>query len=75
MTSALDWLGGQHHGPAAFTPGKDPVPVVQEVGWAPGAGLDGCGKSRSTGIRSPDLPALASRKTDSDIPAHKMHGR
>jgi hypothetical protein len=23
----------------------------------PGAGLDGCGKSRPTGIRSPDLPA------------------
>jgi hypothetical protein len=21
--------------PAAFTPGKDPVPIVQEAGWAP----------------------------------------
>jgi hypothetical protein len=26
---------GQHHAPAAFTPGKDPVPTVQEAGWAP----------------------------------------
>jgi hypothetical protein len=26
---------GQHHVPAAFTPGKDPVPIVQEAGWAP----------------------------------------
>ena len=26
-------VGGQHHAPAAFTPGKDPVPIVQEVGW------------------------------------------
>jgi hypothetical protein len=27
-------------------------------GWmGPGAGLDRCGKSRPTGIRSPDLPA------------------
>jgi hypothetical protein len=27
-------------------------------GWVgPGAGLDRCGKSRPTGIRSPDLPA------------------
>jgi hypothetical protein len=26
---------GHHHAPAAFTPGKDPVPIVQEVGWAP----------------------------------------
>jgi hypothetical protein len=23
-------VGGQHHAPAAFTPGKDPVPTVQE---------------------------------------------
>jgi hypothetical protein len=22
--------------PGRFTPGKDPVPIVQEVGWAPG---------------------------------------
>ena len=25
---------GQPHAPAASTPGKDPVPIVQEVGWA-----------------------------------------
>jgi hypothetical protein len=25
-------VGGQHHAPATFTPGKDPVPLVQEVG-------------------------------------------
>ena len=29
-------VGGQRHAPAAFTPGKDPVPIVQEAGWAPG---------------------------------------
>ena len=28
-------LGGRH-APAAFTPGKDLVPIVQEAGWAPG---------------------------------------
>ena len=22
--------------PGPFTPGKDPAPIVQEVGWAPG---------------------------------------
>jgi hypothetical protein len=22
--------------PGRFTPGKDPVPIVQEAGWAPG---------------------------------------
>jgi hypothetical protein len=29
-------VGGQRHAPAAFTPGKDPVPIVQEAGLAPG---------------------------------------
>jgi len=29
-------VGGQRHAPAALPPGKDPVPIVQEVGWAPG---------------------------------------
>ena len=28
-----------------YTRGRDPVPIVQEAGWAPGAGLDGCEKS------------------------------
>jgi hypothetical protein len=27
-------VGGQHHAPTAFTPGKDPVLIVQEAGWA-----------------------------------------
>jgi hypothetical protein len=29
-------VGGQDHAPAAFTAWKDPVPIVQEGGWAPG---------------------------------------
>jgi len=29
-------MGGQRHASTAFTPGKDPVPVVEEAGWAPG---------------------------------------
>jgi len=28
-------VGGQPHAPAASSPGKDPVPIVQEAGWAP----------------------------------------
>jgi len=39
-----------------FTPGKDPVPIVQ--GWVgPRAGLDGRKISPPSGIRSPDRPA------------------
>jgi hypothetical protein len=29
-----------------FTPGKEPVPIVQEAGWAPGPVWTGAGKSR-----------------------------
>jgi len=29
-----------------FTPGKDPVPIVWEAGWAPGLVWNRCGKSR-----------------------------
>jgi hypothetical protein len=31
-------------------PGKDPVPIVQEAGWAPGPGLDGRKISSPTGL-------------------------
>jgi hypothetical protein len=50
-------VGGQHHAPAAFTPGKDPVPIVQEAGWASEPVWIGAENLASTGIRSPDLPA------------------
>jgi len=40
-----------------FTPGKDPVPIVQEVGWAPGTVWTGAENLVPTGIRSPDRPA------------------
>ena len=41
---------------SASRPGKDPVPIVQEAGWAQGP-VWKSGKSRPTGIRSPDRPA------------------
>ena len=40
-----------------FTPGKDPVPIVQEAGWAPGPVWTGAENLSPTGIRSPDRPA------------------
>jgi hypothetical protein len=36
-----------------FTPGKDTVPIVQEVGWAPGLVWTGAKNLASTGILSP----------------------
>ena len=39
-----------------FTPGKDPVPIVQEAGWDPGPVWKG-GKSCPQGDSIPDRPA------------------
>jgi hypothetical protein len=39
-----------------FTPGKDPVPIVQETGWAPGPVWTGAENLATTGIRYPDRP-------------------
>ena len=53
-----------------FTPGKDPVPIVQEAGWASGPVWTG-GKSRPpTGIRSPDRPARSQSLYPLSYPAH-----
>ena len=40
-----------------FTPGKDPVPIVQEAVWAPGPVWTGAENLAPTEIRSPDRPA------------------
>ena len=41
--------------PGRLIPGKYPVPIVQEAGWAPGPVWTGA-ENLVTGIRSPDLP-------------------
>ena len=57
MTSALRWGGWSAPRPGRFTPGKVPVPIVQEAGWAPGPVWTGAENLAPTGIRSPDRPA------------------
>ena len=54
-----------------FTSGKDPVPIVQEAEWAPGPVWTG-GKSRPTGIRSPDRPAHSQSLYRLNYPAHNL---
>jgi len=49
-------VGAQPHVPVASTPGKDPVPIVQEAGWAPGPAWTG-GKSRPHRDLIPNRPA------------------
>jgi len=36
MTKKLEGVRGQRHSPTVFTPGKDPVLIVQKAGCAPG---------------------------------------
>ena len=43
--------------PGRFTPGKDPVRIVQEAGWALGPVWTGAENLALNGIRSPDRPA------------------
>jgi hypothetical protein len=47
---------GQRHAPVAFYPRKDPVPIVQEAGWATGPVCTGAENLAPIWIRSPDCP-------------------
>jgi hypothetical protein len=40
-----------------FTPRKDPAPIIQKAGWAPGPTWTGAENLIPTGIWSPDRPA------------------
>ena len=55
-----------------FTPGKDPVPIVQEAGWAPGPVWTGAENFAPTGIRSPDRPARSQSLYRLRYPAHTI---
>ena len=50
MTTALEGGEGSKSRPGRFTPGKDPVPIVQEAGWAPGPVWTGTENLAPTGI-------------------------
>jgi len=52
-----------------FIPGKDPVPILQEAGWAPGPVWTG-GKSRPHRDLIPDRPAHSQSLYQLSYPAH-----
>ena len=56
-TSVLDGGRWSAPRPGRFTPGKHPVPTVQEAGWAPGPVWTGAENLAPTGFRSPDRPS------------------
>ena len=53
-----------------FTPGRDPVPIVQEAGWAPGPVWTGAENLAPTEIRSPGRPARSQSIYQLRYPAH-----
>ena len=58
------------HAPAALYPRKDPVPIIQEVGWAPGSVWTGAENFARHRDSNPGPSSLASRYTDWATPAH-----
>ena len=50
--------------PGRFTPGKDPVPIVWETGWAPGPVWTGAENLASPGFNPRTVQSVASRYTD-----------
>ena len=53
-----------------FTPGKEPVHIVQEAGWAPGPVWKCAENLAPTGIRSLDRPARSQSLYRLRYPAH-----
>ena len=56
-----------------FTPWKDPVPIAQEAGWAPGLVWTGAENLAPTAIRSPDRPARSQSLYGLRYLAHMQH--
>jgi hypothetical protein len=65
------WWSTPH--PGRFTPKEKPVPVVWEAGWVPGLVWMVEENVAPTGIRSPNLPPLASPYIDWATPVHSVH--
>ena len=66
-------MSGQQHARPHFTPGKDPVPIVQEAGWALGQVWTGAENIVPTGIRSPDRPTPSQSLYRLSYPAIKHY--
>jgi len=60
-------VSGQQHVPAVLYPGKDPVTILQEAGWALGPVWTG-GKSRPYRDSIPDRPARSSVAIPTELP-------
>ena len=57
-------MRGQRHAPAALCPGKDPIPIIQEAGWAPGLVWTGAENLAPPGFDPRTVQPVASHYTD-----------
>ena len=57
-------VGWSTPSPGRFTPGKDPVPIVQEAGWAPGPVWTCAENLAPPGLDPATVQPVASRYTD-----------
>ena len=74
MTNALEGGEGSASRPGrSLPPGKDPVPIVQEAGWAPRPAWTGAENFAPTGIRSPDRPARSTVTMPTELPVCYMY--
>ena len=71
MAAALEGVSGQQHSPAAIYPEKDPVPILQEAGWAPSP-VWRCGKPRPHRDSIPNYPARSQSLYRLSYPAHNV---
>jgi hypothetical protein len=68
-------VSGQRTPRPYFTPGKDPAPIVQEAGWAPGPVWTGAENIALTGIGYPELPARSQSLYRLSCSAHLLNLR
>jgi hypothetical protein len=61
--------------PPHLTPGKEPVPIVQEGGWASGPVWTGAENLASADFRSPDRPVRRQSLYRLRYPAHYIFGK
>jgi hypothetical protein len=69
LTSALEGCVWSASRPGHLYPGKDPVPIIQEAGWAPEPVWIGAGNLAALGFDPRTFQPVASRYTDYAIPA------
>jgi hypothetical protein len=70
QTSALDWVSATPR--TLSTPVKDPVPIVQEAGWAPVLVWTGAQNIAPIGFRTSDRPARSQSLYRLNYPAQSL---